>query len=85
MSRGLARHFTRLMQQNCAIKTLTCAPGLNLIAALPYIRTKISSPILSTLGFPINIMIGRPLYVKPEVEYLWNGWVKNDGVNANLI
>ena len=20
-----------------------------------------------------------------EVEYLWNGWVKKDGVNANLV
>ena len=20
-----------------------------------------------------------------EVEYLWNGWVKKDGINANLV
>ena len=25
------------------------------------------------------------LYVMFEVEYLWNGWVKKDEVNANLI
>ena len=24
-------------------------------------------------------------YVVFEVEYLWNGWVKKDGVNVNLV
>ena len=31
-----------------------------------------------------NYNIGGP-YVVFKVEYLWNGWVKKDGVNANPI
>ena len=27
----------------------------------------------------------RVPYTVFEVEYLWNGWVKKDGVNANLV
>ena len=27
----------------------------------------------------------RGLYAVFEVEYLWSGWVKKDGVNANLV
>ena len=37
---------------------------------------------LSTSGLPIKIItLEAPTL---EVDYLWNGWVKRDGVNANL-
>ena len=32
-----------------------------------------------------NKNIIRDTYAVFEVEYLWNGWVKKDEVNANLI
>ena len=40
------------------------------------------------LGLPINII--KIYNVKGadimfEVKYLWNGWVRKDGVNANLV
>ena len=33
----------------------------------------------------ITIYHVRGFYVEFELEYLWNLWDKNDGVNANLI
>ena len=39
------------------------------------------SSMFSTLEFPQKNMIWGP-YVVFEVEYLWNGWVKKDRVNA---
>ena len=38
----------------------------------------------SKSGLPIKIMLREvdPYFVF-EVEYLWNGWVKKDGINDN--
>ena len=39
----------------------------------------------------INVRVANKIYnirgdlVAFEVEYLWNGWVKKDWVNANLV
>ena len=43
-----------------------------------------ASPTLSMSGLPIKIIIRDP-YVVFKAEYLWNGKVKKDGVNTNLM
>ena len=45
---------------------------------------------LSTSGKPLKIIQNYNILHKGpdvtfEVEYLWNGWVKKDGVNANQV
>ena len=49
---------------------------------------KLSKTFQSKSGLPIKIIkifnIRGPDVVF-EAEYLWNGWVKKDGVNANLV
>ena len=43
--------------------------------------TGMASPVLAKQGLPITIYIQRGSDVMFEIEYLWNGWVKNDGVH----
>ena len=61
----------------------------SLLAALHKVRTGKAS--LTTLKGVINVTVANKIYnirgldIVLEVEYLSNGWVKKDGVNANLV
>ena len=58
------------------------------MAALLYVRTGMALPMtlkaINVKAANQNSNIRGP-YVVFEVKYLWSGWVKKDGVNANLV